>query len=36
MGVDYNEFGGWHVVAEVKIGNVKGAKRRVFRTGGVE
>ena len=35
-GVDNEEFRGWHVVTEIKIGNVEGAERSVFRDGGVE
>ena len=35
-GMDNEEFRGRHIVTEIKIGNVKGAKRSVFRDGGVE
>ena len=35
-GVDNVEFRGWHVVTEIKIGNIEGAERSVFRDGGVE
>ena len=35
-GMDNEEFRGRHIVTEIKIGNVEGAKRSVFRDGGVE
>ena len=35
-GVNNEEFRGWHVVTEIKIGNVEGAKGSVFRDGGME